>query len=135
MIAVDTSALIAIVLNEPERDVFLAVLDEASAVVMSSASLVETRLVAWSRGQQSLVEEVNALILAYGIEIAPTSKPDAESAHNANVTFGKGSGHPAQLNFGDLFGYALAKTRGLPLLFKGDDFSRTDIESATKQLG
>ena len=130
MIAVDSSALIAIILNEPERSSILTILDSATAVVMSPASLVETRLVAWSRGQQSLVDEVNALVLAYGIEIAPTGLPDADTAHEANVTYGKGSGHPAQLNFGDLFAYALAKSRGIPLLFKGNDFAQTDVTSA-----
>jgi ribonuclease VapC len=127
MIAVDTSALVAIILNEPERDQFLAVLDEASAIVMSATSLVETRLVAWSLGQQILVDEVNALILAYSIEIVPAGEPDADFAHAANITYGKGSGHPAQLNFGDLFSYALAKSRDIPLLFKGYDFAQTDI--------
>ncbi len=131
MIAVDTSAMIAIILNEPERAAFLAILDKAPVILMSSTSLVETRLVAWSRGQQSLIDEVNALILAYGIEIAPTGGPDADCAHEANVTYGKGSGHPAQLNFGDLFSYALAKSRDIPLLFKGQDFAQTDIGCAS----
>lgn len=130
MIAVDTSALIAIILNEPERDAFLGVLDDAAAIVMSAASLVETRLVAWSRGQQPFVDAVNALILAYGIEVAPADWSDADHAHDANVTYGKGGGHPINLNFGDLFSYSLASARGLPLLFKGDDFGQTDIVSA-----
>ena len=130
MIAVDSSALIAIILNEPERSSILTILDSATAVVMSPASLVETRLVASSRGQQSLVDEVNALVLAYGIEIAPTGLTDADTAHEANVTYGKGSGHPAQLNFGDLFAYALAKSRDITLLFKGNDFAETDVTSA-----
>jgi ribonuclease VapC len=135
MIAVDTSALIAIILNEPEREQFLALLDAAPAILMSSSSLVETRLVAWSRGQQLLVDEINALIVAYGIEIVPTGRPDADAAHVANISYGKGSGHPAQLNFGDLFSYALAKVRDVPLLFKGDDFGKTDIASALTQAG
>ena len=132
MIAVDTSALIAIILNEPERDAFLGTLDEAAAIVMSAASLVETRLVAWSRGRQPLVDEVNALILAYRIEVAPVDWSDADHAYDANITFGKGGGHPANLNFGDLFSYSLAKARGAPLLFKGDDFGKTDIVSPAR---
>ena len=134
MIAVDTSALIAIILNEPEREAFLAALDDASTIVISAASLVETRLVAWSRGQQPLVDEVNALILAFGIEIGPISGAEADFAHTGNTTYGKGNGHPAQLNFGDLFSYALAKSRNIPLLFKGDDFSKTDIVSAVSRV-
>jgi ribonuclease VapC len=130
MIAVDSSALIAIMLNEAERASFLDILDNAPAIVMSAPSLVETRLVAWARGQESLVDQVNALVLAYGIEIAPPGLPEADYAHDANVRYGKGSGHPAQLNFGDLFAYALAKSRDIPLLFKGNDFAHTDIMSA-----
>jgi ribonuclease VapC len=131
MIAVDSSAVIAIIQQESERPAFLDVLDSAQGVLMSAASLVETRMVAWSRGRQPLVDEVNALILAYGIEIVSPGAAETDVAHNANTSFGKGSGHPAGLNFGDLFSYALAKTRGVPLLFKGDDFVHTDIELAT----
>ena len=130
MIAVDSSALIAIMLNEAERASFLDILDNAPAIVMSAPSLVETRLVAWARGQELLVDQVNALVLAYGIEIAPPGLPEADYAHAANVRYGKGSGHAAQLNFGDLFAYALAKSRDIPLLFKGNDFAHTDIMSA-----
>lgn len=130
MIAVDSSALIAIMLNEAERASFLDALDNAPAIVMSSTSLVETRLVAWARGRESLVDQLNALVLAYGIEIAPTGLPEADFAHAANVHYGKGSGHPAQLNFGDLFAYALAKSRDIPLLFKGNDFAQTDVVAA-----
>jgi ribonuclease VapC len=130
MIAVDSSALIAIMLNEAERASFLDILDNAPAIVMSAPSLVETRLVAWARGQELLVDQVNALVLAYGIEIAPPGLPEADYAHAANVRYGKGSGHAAQLNFGDLFAYALAKSRDIPLLFKGNDFAHTDVMSA-----
>lgn len=130
MIAVDSSALIAIMLNEAERASFLDILDNAPAIVMSAPSLVETRLVAWARGQESLVDQVNALVLAYGIEIAPPGLPEADYAHAAHMRYGKGSGHPAQLNFGDLFAYALARSRDIPLLFKGNDFAHTDIMSA-----
>jgi ribonuclease VapC len=130
MIAVDSSALIAIMLNEAERASFLDILDNAPAIVMSAPSLVETRLVAWARGQELLVDQVNALVLAYGIEIAPPGLPETDYAHAANVRYGKGSGHAAQLNFGDLFAYALAKSRDIPLLFKGNDFAHTDIMSA-----
>ena len=130
MIAVDSSALIAIMLNAAERASFLDILDNAPAIVMSAPSLVETRLVAWARGQELLVDQVNALVLAYGIEIAPPGLPEADYAHAANVRYGKGSGHPAQLNFGDLFAYALAKSRDIPLLFKGNDFAHTDVMSA-----
>jgi ribonuclease VapC len=127
MIAVDSSALIAIILKEPERPSFLTLFDEAQAICMSSASLVETRIVAWSRGQQPFVDEVNALIAAYGIEIVPPGQEEADIAHEANTRFGKGNGNTAGLNFGDLFSYSLAKARAVPLLFKGEDFPATDI--------
>jgi ribonuclease VapC len=71
-----------------------------------------------------------ALLRLPVFEIVPPGIAELEAAYAAFVTYGRGSGHPAKLNFGDLFSYALAKVRGLPLLFKGDDFSHTDIQSA-----
>ena len=130
MIAVDTSALMAIVLHEPERTTFLAIINRADVIVMSSASLIETRIVCFRRGGQPLVAEVDDLIEAFGIQIIPPDAAEIAIAHDAFVHYGKGNGHPAQLNFGDLFSYALAKAGDMPLLFKGDDFGRTDIVPA-----
>jgi len=130
MIAVDTSAIIAIVLHEPERAALLAALLNAGAAAISSGTMIETRIVCFRRGGQQLVSEVDKLIDALGIQIMPPGDEEVAAAHRAFLQCGKGNGHPAQLNFGDLFSYALAKARGLPLLFIGDDFAATDIRSA-----
>ena len=130
MIAVDTSALMAIVLHEPERAALLAALEAAEDLAISSGTVVETRIVCFSRGGPSLVTEVDALIAALGIRIEPVGDNELAVAHAGFVQFGKGNGHAAQLNFGDLFAYALAKSNNAPLLFKGNDFAATDVASA-----
>ena len=130
MIAVDTSALMAIVLREPERAGFLAALEAADDLAISAGTLVETRMVCFSRGGPVLVAEVDALIDALGINVRPPGENELAVAHAGFVQFGKGNGHAAQLNFGDLFAYALAKSNNAPLLFKGDDFAATDVASA-----
>lgn len=130
MIAVDSSAFIAIIKNEPERGSFMDILKRADRVLASPATIVEARIVAHRRGGNDLVCELEALFAAASVEIVPIDDADLDVAHTAFVTYGKGNGHPAQLNFGDLFSYALAKARGVPLLYKGDDFVHTDIEAA-----
>ena len=130
MIAVDSSALIAIVLDEPEKASFMSQLKQADRVLVSPATIVEARLVAYRRGGDVLVALLDDLIETFGMAIIPPGPDEIAAAHAAFVAYGKGGGHPAQLNFGDLFSYALAKVRGLPLLFKGDDFGHTDIEQA-----
>lgn len=130
MIAVDTSALIAIIKNEPERASFIQVLKRADRVLVSSETVIEARLVAHRRGGDRLVEELDVLFVAIGVEVKPIENAELDIAHAAFVQYGKGNGHPAQLNFGDLFAYALAKTHGVPLLFKGEDFAATDIVAA-----
>ena len=130
MIAVDTSALMAIVLREPERAGFLAALEAADDLAISAGTLVETRMVCFSRGGPVLVAEVDALIDALGIKVRPPGENELAAAHTGFVQFGKGTGHAAQLNFGDLFAYALAKANNAPLLFKGNDFAASDVTSA-----
>jgi ribonuclease VapC len=130
MIVADTSAIVAIVIAEPEREDFLRIIQRADKVLMSTVSIVETRMVLHGRrGQRAVVLLDDLLRLSLFEPVAP-GPPEADAAYAAFVTFGKGSGHPAQLNFGDVFSYALAKVRGLPLLYKGDDFSQTDIATA-----
>lgn len=130
MIAVDTSAVIAILFGEPEREDFYAILDSAPAAVMSAGTLVEARIVARRLAGDAMVDLLHTLIDRAGIQIEPVTEAHSAIAHQAFVKYGKGNGHPAQLNFGDLFSYALAKQRNLPLLFKGGDFAATDITSA-----
>ncbi|MBA4162811.1 MAG: VapC toxin family PIN domain ribonuclease [Novosphingobium sp.] len=130
MIAVDSSALLAILLGEPERDQLQAVLDESAETVISAGTLIEARMVARGRAGNAMVELLDGLIANTDIVIEPVTERQAALAHSAFVKYGKGNGHPAQLNFGDLFAYALAKAHGIPLLFKGQDFVATDIVPA-----
>jgi ribonuclease VapC len=130
MIVADTSALIAIILDEPERDRFTASIAAAGRVGISVATVVETRVVLHRRGGAKLTKAIDLLLASNRFEVVPVDVEQADIAHAAFVTYGKGTGHPAGLNFGDLFSYALAKSRGVPLLYKGDDFARTDIAAA-----
>lgn len=130
MIAVDTSALVAIALGEPERAGFLRAIQRARRVLISAVSVIETKMVVYGRRGPRAVVLVEDMFRLPMFEIVPPGPADVEAAFGAFVVFGKGSGHPAALNFGDLFGYALAKVRGVPLLFKGNDFSETDIPPA-----
>lgn len=78
-----------------------------------------------------MIAVLDRLVESFGIEIVQVTAQQADLAYAAFVAYGKGGGHPAQLNFGDLFSYALAKARGIPLLFKGEDFAATNIQRAT----
>lgn len=130
MIVVDTSALIAIVFNEPERRTFLDIIERQERTLVSTVNLVEARLVVHSRRGQRGMLMFDDLVRLHSIESVAPGPDEAAAAYAAFVAFGKGNRHPAGLNFGDLFSYALAKVRGLPLLFKGDDFGHTDIARA-----
>jgi ribonuclease VapC len=125
---VDTSALLAVLLHEPERDSFVALLLDNEPIV-SIATLTETYLVAQARRGALVLEEVDRQITGYAVEIAPVLAEDRIWLRQAMLDFGKGRRkEPAVLNFGDLFAYALARRLALPLLFKGDDFARTDVQ-------
>jgi ribonuclease VapC len=127
MIAVDTSAVVAIALNEPERPAFRDAILQAGKALISTASVLETKMVLYGRRGPRAVILADDLFRLPIFEIVPPGPADLEAAFGAFVVFGKGSGHPAQLNYGDLFAYALAKVRDLPLLFKGADFIETDL--------
>lgn len=130
MIVVDTSAIVAIALGEPERQDFVGVIGRSGKALISTVSVVEARMVVHGRrGQRAVILLNDLLRLPIFEQVAPDAL-EAEAAYAAFVAFGKGSGHPAGLNFGDVFSYALAKMRGLPLLHKGTDFAQTDIRSA-----
>ena len=129
MMVAETSALMAIALREPEEEEFLRIMHDDGQVLVSAAALVELYIVALGRGDEAY-ERARSLIRDPSITVVPFDAEQAELADNANHHYGKGRGHPAQLNFGDTFSYALAKARGLPLLFKGNDFIRTDITPA-----
>ena len=130
MIAADTSALAAIAFAEPEREVFLKAIKSAQRVLVSTVSVVESRMVVHGRRGQKAVILLDDLLKLPMFELVAPGQAEADAAYAAFVAYGKGSGHPASLNFGDVFSYALAKVRHLPLLFKGDDFSKTDIVRA-----
>ena len=123
---VDTSALIAVLRREPEADRFVDRLLATSEVRISAGTLLEIRIVAERDDGGAEFEE---LLEAVGIEVVPVDARHVELAFDGFRRFGKGR-HPAGLNFGDLFAYALARALDESLLFKGDDFTRTDIKAA-----
>ena len=130
MIVADTSAIVAIAFAEPERDAFVRAIQAADRVLISTVSVVEARMVVHGRRGQRAVVLVDDLLRLPIFEITAPGPAEMDAAYGAFVAFGNGSGHPAALNFGDVFSYALAKVRGLPLLYKGCDFAETDIASA-----
>ena len=129
VIAVDSSAVVAIVLDEPERDRFLRAILDAPKALISSVSVVESRMVVYGRRGPRGMVVVDDVLRLPRFEVTPPGTADIEAAFNAFLAYGKGSGHPASLNLGDVFAYALAKTRDLPLLFKGNDLARTDLRA------
>ena len=126
---IDTSALIAIMNNEPERRRFNELIEATTATYVSAASLLEARMVLFARSGDNAVLALDAFLLKSGM-IVMVSPRIADIAFDAYRKYGKGSGHEAALNYGDCFSYASAKYLTAPLLFKGDDFSKTDIRSA-----
>ena len=127
---VDTSALIAILNNEPERASFLEAIKTADRCFMSALSLYETQLVALSRlGEQGL-RELTQLIDAFEFSVVPFDRAQADLCAAAYRRFGKGFGSSASLNLCDCAAYTLAQSLNLPLLFKGQDFAATDIVAA-----
>ena len=134
MIVVDTSAIVAMAFGESERDLFSRAIQQTDKALISTVSVVEARMVVHGRRGQRAVVLVDDLLQLPAFERVAPGVADMDAAYSAFVAFGKGSGHPANLNFGDVFSYALAKVRGLPLLYKGDDFSHTDVVSAALQV-
>jgi ribonuclease VapC len=130
---VDTSALIAILRDEPDAARYVEALASASSVRMSAANYVEAAIVVDANRDPVLSRRLDDLLVAAEVSVEPVTKEHADIARAAYRDFGKGSGHPAGLNFGDCFSYALARASGRPLLFKGEDFSRTDVESALRR--
>lgn len=127
---IDSSALVALLLGEPETGVFVQSIAAASIRLISLASRLETMIVMLTRSGPDARAKVDQLIEQLGISIVPFTRAEADLTIDAYERYGKGRGHPASLNFGDCFSYALAKSTGEPLLFKGNDFSQTDIPNA-----
>jgi len=126
----DTSAVIAILRLEAEASEFAKIIERAAQRRISAVSYVEAGAVIDGSKDPVASRRFDELIEEAQITIEPVTEAQARIARQAYRDFGKMSGHPAKLNFGDCFSYALAKTKGEPLLFKGQDFSRTDVKSA-----
>jgi ribonuclease VapC len=124
---IDTSAILAILGDEPERRAFNEAIESADPRLMSTASFVEASMVIETRRGYEGLRDFDLFIAKAGIELASVDADQAHIARQAFREYGKGR-HPAGLNFGDCFSYALARAEGLPLLFKGNDFAQTDIE-------
>ncbi|KQR87845.1 hypothetical protein ASG07_02985 [Sphingomonas sp. Leaf343] len=127
---VDTSAVMAILLGEDEAQIFAEVIGRSPAPRWSVVSAVELQAVLTRRFRGLLDEDAAALIGVLRLAPAPVTIEQSRIASDAYRNFGIGSDHPARLNFGDCFAYALSKSSGEPLLFKGDDFAATDIVPA-----
>lgn len=126
----DSSALISIILDEPDGETMLYALGEAASLKISAATWFETHLVVDNlRLGKASQDRLTELLAILDMQIVAVDQDLARDARDAHLTYGRGH-HPARLNFGDCFSYALAKQTGEPLLFKGNDFSQTDIVSA-----
>jgi len=126
----DSSALIAILRDEPEAGRFVKAIAEAGHRRISAVNYVESAAVIDGSRDPVASRQFDELLREAEVTIEPVTKMQARIARDAYRDFGKGSGHPAKLNFGDCFAYALAKVTGEPILFKGGDFPYTDIEPA-----
>lgn len=123
---IDTSALLAVLFDEPERDQFVRAMGAARQRCISAGALVEATIVAESRRGEAAGRELDLFLYRAGIKVVAVSEEQALLAREAWRRYGKGR-HPAGLNYGDLFSYALARAHGDGLLFKGDDFAGTDV--------
>jgi ribonuclease VapC len=124
---IDSSALIALLLGEPETAAFVAAIATTSNRLISAGTYLETAIVMQARSGPEAHEKLDRLLAELSAVVVPFTRDHAVLALAAYRQYGKGSGHPAGLNFGECFTYALAKIHDEPVLFKGKDFSRTDL--------
>ena len=129
MITIDTSAFIAVLRGEADSDAYLVALNAAEAVQLSAATYVETGIVVDNTKDPVISGRFDQLLAELDAEIRDVTARQARLARDAYRSYGKGSGHPALLNYGDCFAYALATETRTPLLFKGADFSHTGVAS------
>jgi len=127
---VDTSALVAIAFGEPDAQRLVAILHADPTPRISAANMLETYVVIDGRRGAQAATVIEESVTPIGLIIEPVTEAHVDIARNAYRRFGKGSGHPAQLNYGDCFAYSLARFLDEPLLFVGNDFSHTDITPA-----
>lgn len=123
---IDTSAIVAILFDEPERSALTSAIEQADTRYMTTATFVEASIVVEARHGTDGLRELDLLVERAEIELIAVDPTQAREARRAWSRFGKGR-HPAALNYGDCFSYALATTESRPLLCKGDDFARTDV--------
>jgi ribonuclease VapC len=128
----DTSAVIVILRDEPEAAEFAEIMERANKLLLSAVSYVETAAVIDGSRDPVASRRLDEFLIEGKVSLEPVTEAHAHIARHAYRDFGKGSGHPAQLNFGDCFSYALAKATHQPLLFKGFDFSQTDVKAARR---
>ena len=127
---VDASALIAILRNEPDAPKYAQAIEAASRCRISAANFLEAAIVIDGSRDPVASRRFDDLVREARMAVEPVTETQARIAREAYRDFGRGSGHPAQLNFGDCFAYALARATGEPLLFKGNDFGHTDVARA-----
>jgi len=127
VIILDTSAVLAILWDEPEADAFMKIVADADALLMSTATRLELQVVCLRRKGEPEAENISRFIDEFDVGLAPFDEPQLALAEQAFAKYGSGR---HGLNFGDCFAYALAKARDLPLLFKGEDFAATDVKRA-----
>ena len=126
----DTSALLAVLLNEPDAEPLRRAIEADAIRLLSAANLVETAIVIEARVGEAGGRELDLLVHKAAIDVVPVDAAQADLARHAYREFGKGR-HVAGLNYGDCFAYALSQSSGEPLLFKGGDFSKTDVVAVT----
>ena len=131
---IDTSVIVAMMRKEPESGAYARLMELASVRRISAATYLELGIVIDGGGDPASSAALDPFIADSRIEIEPVTESQARIARTAYQRFGRGSGHPARLGFGDCFAYALARDLGEPLLFKGDDFKATDIEIVTEPI-
>jgi ribonuclease VapC len=127
---IDSSAVIAILLDEPELAVFTHAIERASSRRVSAATYLEIGVVLDARRRQMSYDRLDEFVRRSRAIIEPVTEAQARLARDAHRRYGRGSGHRARLNFGDCFAYALARDKDEPLLFKGTDFGSTDVRVA-----
>jgi ribonuclease VapC len=127
---IDSSAVIASLTADPDAPIYRAALKRADECAMSAFNSFETRIVLMRAYDVGLIRDFDALLSKLAVRVVPFGADQVVLAQDAYRRFGKGMGHPAQLNLGDCAAYALARQLGQSLLFKGDDFAKTDIASA-----
>jgi ribonuclease VapC len=129
VIAVDTSALVSVAFAEPDASRILATMTD-SVCIVGAPTAFEARMVVLARGSRDALAALDEVLAGPNLRIVPFGIEHVDLAHAAFARYGRGTGHPARLNFGDCMTYAVAKRDDLPLLFKGDDFVHTDLRAA-----